>query len=497
MWKENRFYILIKKNYLILVLLLGFLLRLYNLSYQSVWFDEAFTIYHSQQSIAHIFGLNDTSPPLYYLVLHFWIQFTGISEFSTRLLSVFFGSLSIFIAYLLGLHIFNKKTGLYVALFLAISPSHVYYSQETRPYVLLFLFTLLSMYFYLKLGDNFSKRAIFSYLVSSVLLIYSHLYGLLILLVQNVHQLSTNRHSKLKSWLLLQAIILIFYIPWLLQLPQIISKGLHSWIQKPSLVDLASLHYKFLAGEVFSFPGWLLMLVYTFMVLKYFYKPKRLVFLLSWILIPILVPYAYSLVFTPIFTAKYVVIASLPLYLISGYSFFCMKKHTRIIIFMLIMILSGFTLNLQYNTITKDSWKEVSRFIQSNMHEGDKMLIIAPYEVLPLAYYFEPNCFKNIDIYRCLYLRSVYGVESVEQISEFNGEYVWLILSRDQNVKNVKEILTTIHDRFDTVMSKEYLLNTNSLSSNKFYQFLDERGLLYRKFNKVQVKYLTKKEKRT
>ena len=107
----------------------------------------------------------------------------GTSEFSVRLLSVLFGTASVFIIYLLGAHIFNKKVGIYSALLVAFSPLHIYFSQEARTYSLFFALTLLSMYFYSKLNKVTSKWIISGYLISTVFLIYSHLYALLIVLV--------------------------------------------------------------------------------------------------------------------------------------------------------------------------------------------------------------------------------------------------------------------------------------------------------------------------
>src|SRR4030067_2169863 len=99
-----------KSTYFILglILITGFLLRIHKLSSQSIWLDEAGSIYHSQQNFIHAITFKDSTPALYYVLLHFWIMLTGTSEFSVRLLSVFFGTASLFIIYLLGAHIFNK-----------------------------------------------------------------------------------------------------------------------------------------------------------------------------------------------------------------------------------------------------------------------------------------------------------------------------------------------------------------------------------------------------
>lgn len=254
-----------KSTYFILGLILvtGFLLRIYKLSSQSIWLDEAYSIYHSQQNFIHAISLKDTSPALYYVLLHFWIKLTGTSAFSVRLLSVFFGTASIFIIYLSGAHIFNKKVGIYSALLVSFSPLHIYFSQEARTYSLFFALTLLSMYFYTKLNKVTSKWIIAGYLISTAFLIYSHLYALLIVLVQNLHQFIVNRFKlsrEVKAWVLLQFIVFIFYIPRIIQLPGIISDNFHSWISRPSFLQLIYMIYYFFSGMVFSFYGLALML---------------------------------------------------------------------------------------------------------------------------------------------------------------------------------------------------------------------------------------------
>jgi uncharacterized membrane protein len=130
---------------------------------------------------------------------------------SARLLSVFFGTASVFIVYLLGSHIFNKKVGIYYALLVSFSPLHIYFSQEARAYSLLFALTLLSMFFYSKLNKAASKWITAGYLISTVFLLYAHLYALLIVLVQNLHQFTVNRVKlrEVKVWVL---IIYCFYI---------------------------------------------------------------------------------------------------------------------------------------------------------------------------------------------------------------------------------------------------------------------------------------------
>ena len=486
------------KYWIITILLIGFLLRLYELSYQSIWLDEALSVYYSQMTLTQILSLKGNTPPLYYLLLNIWINIMGSSEFSLRLLSVFLSTLSVFIMYLIGATMFNKKAGIYSAVLLALSPVHIYYAQEARSYSLLFLLTLLSMFFYLKLRVGFSKRFICGYVVSSVLLIYSHHYGILILLAQNVHQLIINNFKdmrKLKPWILLQTAILILYSPWLLQLPDIISNHTYSWIPRPNALILFPLIYKFTAGEVLSFTGLFLTFLYVFVVFRYPFSlaKKELVILLPWLLIPIILPFTYSLFFTPIFQVKYALIASLPLYLLVSCALFNMTLRSRRILISLVVLLSVTGLYIQQSSVTKDPWKDVSKYIRSNIQENDNMIFINSYEVMPFLYYYSPNCLKGNDYYYCASKRRIYPINSVEQIKQFNKERTWLIISGHQYISNLRTVLNYVHDNYDVVKSEEFLLNKKTSLFQKFSQFLSKIGFLDITCYKIEAKYLIKK----
>jgi uncharacterized membrane protein len=52
--------------------------------------DEAFSVFYSQQSINELLQTlnNEANPPLYYLLLHFWIQIFGIGIVAVKSLNI-------------------------------------------------------------------------------------------------------------------------------------------------------------------------------------------------------------------------------------------------------------------------------------------------------------------------------------------------------------------------------------------------------------------------
>ncbi|MFH1048820.1 MAG: glycosyltransferase family 39 protein, partial [Patescibacteria group bacterium] len=124
---------------LIAILVIGLILRLYNLIAVSLWHDEAFSAllirYPFGEMIARI--ILDVHPPLYYIILRVWDILLGDSLLSLRLFSAFFGVLTIYFTYLFVKTAFkNEKLSLISAAFIAINPFQIQYATEARMYTL-------------------------------------------------------------------------------------------------------------------------------------------------------------------------------------------------------------------------------------------------------------------------------------------------------------------------------------------------------------------------
>jgi 4-amino-4-deoxy-L-arabinose transferase-like glycosyltransferase len=141
---------------LLIITLIGLALRLYNLTYHSLWFDEAISVHWARQSVPRILevGLTlveDRLPPLYYLFLKGWTNFFGFSEVSVRSLSVFWGVLLVPIIATIAAMLFNRRVAVVTALLVALNPFLIWYSQETRMYAQAVLFSALSVWAFLKM----------------------------------------------------------------------------------------------------------------------------------------------------------------------------------------------------------------------------------------------------------------------------------------------------------------------------------------------------------
>jgi len=131
------------------ITLIGGGLRVLMLGTKGMWLDETFSVWLANQSVVdmlHWIVKIDLHPPLYYLLLHFWIALKGDSPYYARLLSALFGTATIPIIYLIGKRISGAVVGLAAAVFLALSPFHIYFAQETRMYTLLTFNVAVAIY---------------------------------------------------------------------------------------------------------------------------------------------------------------------------------------------------------------------------------------------------------------------------------------------------------------------------------------------------------------
>jgi len=78
----------------------------------SLWGDESFTTLASQEKFFSMLTIvsKDTAPPLHYILLFLWGRVFGFSESAVRSLSLLLYLGTIFVVYLIGKNVFNKKT---------------------------------------------------------------------------------------------------------------------------------------------------------------------------------------------------------------------------------------------------------------------------------------------------------------------------------------------------------------------------------------------------
>ncbi|MBI1878129.1 MAG: glycosyltransferase family 39 protein [Chloroflexi bacterium] len=151
------------RYWLFVITLIALALRLYNLTYHSLWFDEAISVYWARQSVPRILEVGftlveDRLPPLYYLLLKGWTAWVGFSEIGVRSLSAFLGTLLVPVIATITARLFNRRVALATALLVTLNPFLIWYSQETRMYAPAVLFSTLTIWVFLRFNEPANQQ---------------------------------------------------------------------------------------------------------------------------------------------------------------------------------------------------------------------------------------------------------------------------------------------------------------------------------------------------
>src|ERR1700759_1393071 len=183
------------------------------------WIDEGISVgiaSHPLADIPRVLG-QDGNPPLYYLLLHGWMQLTGTSEAATRSLSLIFALLAIPASFWAGARVFDKRAGALAAAGAAGSPFLTYYAQETRMYSLVVLLSILASASFTLAFVRGERRHVVYLGIWLTLLLYTHTWGLFLTASMAGAWLIMWRRGQIaaRDGLIVGAAVALVYAPWL------------------------------------------------------------------------------------------------------------------------------------------------------------------------------------------------------------------------------------------------------------------------------------------
>jgi mannosyltransferase len=159
---------------------LAAVLRFATLTDQSFWVDEATTAHEMRLSFGamlHSVHLNETTPPLYFVVAWLWSKLFGTGEAGLRSLSAVLGIGIVPITYLCGRELVSRRAGLLAAAFAAISPFMIWYSQEARAYMLFAFLCGASLLYWARVRRDPSRRNLSLWALFSALAVLTHFFA--------------------------------------------------------------------------------------------------------------------------------------------------------------------------------------------------------------------------------------------------------------------------------------------------------------------------------
>lgn len=447
-----------KNTFIFLAILsLGLILRLYNLDRYPLWYDEASAALEERSlfslpPVSKFFNPKVSLQRQDYLFLYnhffiyYWKKIFGNSEFNLRLSSVLFGIFGVYMIYKLGQLIYNKNAALISSFLLAISPFHIYYSQELRPYAAICFFSLLAFYSLFKIIKEGKTNYWIPYILANIINIYCLYMMLIVLLAEILFFIVNLKHNKdlLAKFIVSHLIILFMVTPVILIIiPNLIFILTHSvivdltdfpiWAQKINFNNILFTLKNFSVGyniDFYSLIGLAMTFIYLFLFIIGCYRDNhkfRLMFNTILLVFPIFFIFIISKFIKLCYVDRYF-FSAFPLYIlcISNGLYRC-RRIVGYFLFAIILILTAKGLQNYYLTVLpgehtqhigtfpKDSnINKVAQFILDNFHKGDKMYCTSTLLHLPLKFYIN------------VLLNRHEGKNRIELISEVNeGRVLW------------------------------------------------------------------------
>lgn len=372
--------------------------RLWRLSDSCLWFDEIFSVHAAELAWSSLFSFvaqDLIHPPLFYIVLKFWIGIGGDSVFWLRLLPVVFSTLALVPFVRLGRELKLETSAILIGLFLfAVNGAMIKYTQTLRMYSMLMFLALLSMWLFARYFNR--GKSFIPLLITNILLVYTHYFGWMVIGAE-VAAILIFQRIKWRRALSMTAIVTASFIPWLLAVWQAMRQGSDlgqniAWQARPGgrelwmfVLDMVEPFY-FQASSaeptsifVVSVPL-LLILATTLIVYLSGWKDEErkqpIYLLLIFIGLPLVLAFAASWILPhSIWGTRHLIVIFAPLMLVLGHAASRLPATaTRITIICLVVAICvvAFAINFRRETPRHVwcAWNQVAAEIRATGHES-------------------------------------------------------------------------------------------------------------------------------
>ena len=377
----------LNKILLVILLVVAAILRLHKLGNESLWLDELHTILETNPHVSwseffDFLRCCEPHPPLFFFLERITFSILGYEEQYIRIIPALSGVATVWATYKLGKEVLNERLGLIAALITTVNYYSVSYSQDARGYGLLWLFTVLSFCYFIRLAKNLDRKSAIWYILSTALLLYTHYFSLFVILCQLVLFCilllaeEGNRKKFFLTVLYSELIVLSLYsplIPWRIMT----SKTSSFWITQPPQNFYVDYFHEYFGSTAYLYPFlYIAMIIYFVRVfsLKADFKnlktnPEFLsaVMIICTIFTVYGAAYIRSVVSVPMLISRYTVVL-VPIFILCiAYGFYMIENRTlRNIVLFLFFSLSLFDLiydKKYYRTTQNSQFREVTKFV--------------------------------------------------------------------------------------------------------------------------------------
>jgi mannosyltransferase len=441
------------------------------LGVKGLWHDEAFSDAIARldfptmwRAITHGEAFNG----LYYLVLHVWVR-GGHSEVWLRIPSVVFGLLAAYALFVLNRRLFGLTTALIAAVLLALNSFFIQYEQEARPYSLALFLVVLSTYLFVVALDQPSIWRWLGYGAVCAIAIYAHLFCGYIVMAHVLSLTFRRPRPRLRHVAAGYALTALLVAPLLIVAER---SGIlqRAFVERP---DLGSLSWLFLyltgAGGVATGGGRVLVLSYfaaccvalVFMARRAGDRqPHRsggggrtwsFGLMLLWLGVPILVSFVVSIVLTPVFFPRYLIVGLPALVTIAAIGISSLSRRSWQVVAVAVLIALSIPPLLRYygaDFKEGEDWKGAVAYVAAGERPDDGIVFLSRYGRRPFEYYRER--LENMADLRPIYPGVAWG-EYAPVLADLHIEPTLTAAARLQDYQRVWVVLLwrgfeTVHE---------------------------------------------------
>ncbi len=400
-----------ERYWLVGILFLAAIVRSLGISTRSIQYDDAFSFFLAGRSIPEIIRgtAADTMPPLYYFLLHFWLQVSR-ELWWLRLLSLLFSLGIVLVLYFLVKQLANRKAALWAAFFAAISPLQFYHAQDIRMYALLALLQLLYAWFFIRLWMNAGRRQVINWvglILSGTAAMYTHNLAIFFLVVPDIVLLIKRNLRFLGKLMASQVIIGLAALPWLLLVPGQIAKIQRAfWTVPPGVpqvIDAIAMSATdwplngiwLMVGLYLSLLIFIFVIWETFRSLWNYFRKKgsgdSAIVLVSLAFIPPILLFFVSYLTRPVFVPRGF-LASTVVYLAIAGVLVAQKWPKPIPVILagslVAAALIGLPHQVTFDDFPRSPYQQAGSFLNSRLEPGDLVLHDNKLSFFPMAYFW-------------------------------------------------------------------------------------------------------------
>tara|TARA_Y100000816_G_scaffold112639_1_gene78795 strand:- start:2609 stop:4048 length:1440 start_codon:yes stop_codon:yes gene_type:complete len=458
---------------MLFLLLIGVILRFYNLEFENLWFDEMASFYVSDPKISFLesYYRNNSvegTPFLFNFFLKTLHQIFGYSPNVGRYFSSTVSVISILTVLYLYKTFRKDKSYLFLLFLVSFNIFLIKFSQEARVYSLMFFLCSITLIFFFKSLNEFNSKKKFTlnsllYTFFQILSILSHPFSLIIffslifylfVLYKSKKKINTN----LTKPFFILILFIFFYLPFYI----INTEPYPGWISQPDLKFYTNFFFsKFFGSRILGFIHLVVLIILAVKFKSLFSKNNSISIFIYIIFFSYLLPIVYGYIYSPILADRYIIFVLIPILFLITYLTFQLKNKT--IRYLIILLISLTTIGNHFTESTfKQFFDKKLRYkpaYEISLREIDN----SNYKNFSINLTFtdeKKDLFKDVilNYFQELIKKNKFKINEIKKSKMNKNEYFWSICLTDLNKSQCDKIDNI--DMYEIIKEK----NFNSLN---------------------------------